>query len=708
MIKTEPDPVSVDKDVAEPIKKKSKSPSPQLETTKKSKSPSPPKQQEEPEDKETEEERKEKIDAELSELRQELLEASAGVNLKPLGMDRHFSKYWVFPNLPGLYVEEGIKPNTEQPQSTTSEESEVSVVERINVAPSENQLAPSPSVVPLKSNGVPADGVQPHPASDDCTLASSPKDQPPTISNHPDQSKEESGYPARTTTKWYCYSTIEAINSLVASLNPRGIREVALKKAIEMHLRRLEDRLPKCLFRTSCSPSNPPTGLIKNADQYLELYLREQILDIEDKIVMGNLGYLKESKNRVEWREAIENSGAAAVLANTQESSEDSTPGTITDRLATVTSVASMPDPNSSVGELSTALLQIYTGIEKKYLMPPLGTAVDTKKRQTRSSKKEEAVKETDLCPDHWRESLAKSTSFSQIFVHLATLERAVMWSKSLLNVRCRICRRKCGDEFLLLCDGCDHGYHTYCLKPPLKEIPDGDWYCNYCNPVTPVKPRRGPRKVVIIEEDSSDSEDEQEAEPEGESPMEEESSEESEEEVEEEAEQMVTRSRVTNVGATRGRKRGRGRPRKVIAVKKKVVAKHQLKKHAAKGNKKVAVTNDVPTKTRGKRSGNCTPEVPHTMESSRARKKLKLDPVEPAPSKSESLVASIIDLKCSRGVKAHTSASKREQKSLEMQLCEVIWREIRDQKESSYFEAPVKKREVSVIWLELQLHVRG
>ena len=696
----------MDKDAAESVEKKSKSPSPHLETNKKSKSPSPPKQQEEPEDKETEEERKERIDAELSELRQELLEASAGVNLKPLGMDRHFSKYWVFPNLPGLYVE-GIKTNTEQAQTTISEESEVSVVERINTGPSENQLAPPPSVVPPELNGVPAGSVQPCPVSDDHTLASSPKEQPPTISSHPDQSKEESAYPARTA-KWYCYSTIEAINSLIASLNPRGIREVALKKAIEVHLRHLEDRLPKCPFRTNSSPDNPPSGLIKNADQYLELYLREQILDIEDKIVMGNLGYLKESKNRVDWRDAIENSGAAAILASTQESSEESTKGIITDQPTAVTKEASMSDPNLSVGELSTALLQIYTGIEKKYLMPPLGTAVDIKKRQTRSSKKEEAVKETDLCPDHWRESLAKSTSFSQIFVHLATLERAVMWSKSLLNVRCRICRRKCGDEFLLLCDGCDHGYHTYCLKPPLKKIPDGDWYCNYCNPVTPVKPRRGPRKVVIIEEDSSDSEEEQEAETEAESVMEEESSEESEEEVEEEeAEQMVTRSRVTNVGATRGRKRGRGRPRKAITTKKKVVAKRQLKKQAAKGNKKAVVTNDMP-KTRGKRSSNSTPEVSHAMENSRARKKLKLDPVEPIPSKSESLVASIIDLKCSRGTKAHTNASRREQKSLEMQLCEAIWGEVRDQKESSHFEAPVKKREVNMMWFKLQLHAQG
>jgi histone demethylase JARID1 len=33
----------------------------------------------------------------------------------------------------------------------------------------------------------------------------------------------------------------------------------------------------------------------------------------------------------------------------------------------------------------------------------------------------------------------------------------------------------------LLLCDGCDYGYHIYCLDPALKAIPDRDWYCDRC-----------------------------------------------------------------------------------------------------------------------------------------------------------------------------------------------------------------------------------
>ncbi len=70
-----------------------------------SKSPSPQLSKSKEDEKETEEQRKTRIDKELAELREELLEASASVNLQPLGTDRDHSKYWVFPNLPGLYVE---------------------------------------------------------------------------------------------------------------------------------------------------------------------------------------------------------------------------------------------------------------------------------------------------------------------------------------------------------------------------------------------------------------------------------------------------------------------------------------------------------------------------------------------------------------------------------------------------------------------------
>ena len=36
-------------------------------------------------------------------------------------------------------------------------------------------------------------------------------------------------------------------------------------------------------------------------------------------------------------------------------------------------------------------------------------------------------------------------------------------------------------DDELLLCDGCDASFHTFCLDPPLPSIPPGDWRCPTC-----------------------------------------------------------------------------------------------------------------------------------------------------------------------------------------------------------------------------------
>uniref|UniRef100_A0A2M3ZG99 [histone H3]-trimethyl-L-lysine(4) demethylase n=1 Tax=Anopheles braziliensis TaxID=58242 RepID=A0A2M3ZG99_9DIPT len=45
----------------------------------------------------------------------------------------------------------------------------------------------------------------------------------------------------------------------------------------------------------------------------------------------------------------------------------------------------------------------------------------------------------------------------------------------------CHMCNRGDVEESMLLCDGCDASYHTFCLMPPLHDIPKGDWRCPKC-----------------------------------------------------------------------------------------------------------------------------------------------------------------------------------------------------------------------------------
>uniref|UniRef100_A0A3B4XKS6 [histone H3]-trimethyl-L-lysine(4) demethylase n=1 Tax=Seriola lalandi dorsalis TaxID=1841481 RepID=A0A3B4XKS6_SERLL len=47
--------------------------------------------------------------------------------------------------------------------------------------------------------------------------------------------------------------------------------------------------------------------------------------------------------------------------------------------------------------------------------------------------------------------------------------------------VVCLVCGSGGDEDRLLLCDGCDDSYHTFCLIPPLHDVPRGDWRCPKC-----------------------------------------------------------------------------------------------------------------------------------------------------------------------------------------------------------------------------------
>jgi hypothetical protein len=56
--------------------------------------------------------------------------------------------------------------------------------------------------------------------------------------------------------------------------------------------------------------------------------------------------------------------------------------------------------------------------------------------------------------------------------------------------VRCEGCGSGDREGDLLLCDGCDRGHHTLCLRPICVEVPSGAWFCPDCAPSA--KPLKG------------------------------------------------------------------------------------------------------------------------------------------------------------------------------------------------------------------------
>ncbi|ETV79358.1 hypothetical protein, variant 2 [Aphanomyces astaci] len=45
----------------------------------------------------------------------------------------------------------------------------------------------------------------------------------------------------------------------------------------------------------------------------------------------------------------------------------------------------------------------------------------------------------------------------------------------------CEVCHINENDDLSLICDACDKVFHTYCLNPPLEQIPPGEWVCPQC-----------------------------------------------------------------------------------------------------------------------------------------------------------------------------------------------------------------------------------
>ncbi|KAL4238265.1 Bromodomain adjacent to zinc finger domain protein 1A [Mactra antiquata] len=352
--------------------------------------------------------------------------------------------------------------------------------------------------------------------------------------------------------KWAFFSSEEDIENLIKSLNGRGFRERGLRQAINEHkvkILELLNKAPVDLLNIPEEKDDEPNedsengsklmtmewkrgrrnvrGMMQNdsAHEGLELNLREMILDLEERIHVGTLGYVR-IKDRSSWRDAIENGGYEPctddILFKKEKKEEitDDDMDTSTEEENYTMAIAK---------DMAKALVQIARGIESKYLQPPLGDEDKTKSGKQKGDKKDDPKKKKKDDDDsddeepvvskapqrslveRWEDSCLLSTSLAQVFLHFTTLEKSVTWSKSILHTRCKICRRKCDPDKILLCDQCDRGHHMYCLKPPIKHIPQGEWFCPDCRPKDVKRSPRKGRRRTFSEHVSSDEEEQEE-----------------------------------------------------------------------------------------------------------------------------------------------------------------------------------------------------
>ncbi|NXA51383.1 BAZ1A protein, partial [Nothocercus julius] len=413
-------------------------------------------------------------------LLEKIQNATACTNITPLGRDRMYRRYWIFPSVPGLFIEEDFSGLTEDmllPRTSSFQSSVQSCTSEPQVfSKTGESLKSSESTSTLDQD------------SHSSVVVEVPR-------------------PVYKPNRWCFYSSREQLDQLLEALNSRGHRESALKETLLQEKSRIYEQLscfPVEKFHIPDKPQSdirPPSGRgrmpnaldasQKSAEKQLELRLRDFLLDIEDRIYQGTLGAIKVT-DRQSWRAALEhgryeflndeNKENGIIKTVNEESDEmetdDQDKFIVKDRLVAIkteapsaasTSTSTPQAVNNVVHYLASALLQIEQGIERRFLKAPLDASDGGRSYKT--------------VLDRWRESLLSSTSLSQVFLHLSTLDRSVIWSKSILNARCKVCRKKGDAESMVLCDGCDRGYHTYCIRPKLKVIPEGDWFCPECRP---------------------------------------------------------------------------------------------------------------------------------------------------------------------------------------------------------------------------------
>ncbi|XP_064004878.1 bromodomain adjacent to zinc finger domain protein 1A isoform X5 [Pogoniulus pusillus] len=413
------------------------------------------------------------------ELLEKIQNATACTNITPLGRDRLYRRYWIFPSVPGLFIEEDYSGLTEDmllPRTSSFQSSVQSCTDEPQVfSKTGESLKSSESTSNIDQD------------SHSSVVVEVPR-------------------PVYKPNRWCFYNSREQLDQLLEALNSRGHRESALKETLLQEKSRIYEQLssfPVEKFHIPDKPqgeTRPPSGRGRmqnahdgshvSAEKQLELRLRDFLLDIEDRIYQGTLGAIKVT-DRQSWRAALEhgryeflndeNKENGLIKTVNEESEEMETDEQdkfiAKDRLVglkteapSAASSTSTPQPvNNVVHYLASALLQIEQGIERRFLKAPLDASDGGRSYKT--------------VLDRWRESLLSSTSLSQVFLHLSTLDRSVIWSKSILNARCKVCRKKGDAESMVLCDGCDRGYHTYCIRPKLKVIPEGDWFCPECRP---------------------------------------------------------------------------------------------------------------------------------------------------------------------------------------------------------------------------------
>ncbi|XP_033868869.3 bromodomain adjacent to zinc finger domain protein 2B-like isoform X21 [Acipenser ruthenus] len=267
--------------------------------------------------------------------------------------------------------------------------------------------------------------------------------------------------PEEMQTGWWRVTDAEELRTLAKVLHLRGIREKALQKQIQKHMDYISQACSKnrdvAIMEINDNEENQVT------QETLESWcVEEQAMDMDIAI----LQQVEELERRVASA-SLQVKGW--IYPEPHSEREDLV-------YYEHKSISKLQPEEDNVGEKQDCSDSSIV----RHINNPLDIAV------TRLAELERNIErrgEEDIAPGLkvWRKALSEVRSAAQVALCIQQLQKSIAWEKSIMKVYCQICRKGDNEELLLLCDGCDKGCHTYCHRPKITTIPEGDWFCPAC-----------------------------------------------------------------------------------------------------------------------------------------------------------------------------------------------------------------------------------
>ncbi|XP_074550608.1 bromodomain adjacent to zinc finger domain protein 2B-like isoform X2 [Halichoeres trimaculatus] len=256
---------------------------------------------------------------------------------------------------------------------------------------------------------------------------------------------------------WWRVSDMDKLHSLIKALHSRGIREKALQKQIQKHMEYLTQLCASSkdvidvarLEKQEVSEETVESWCVEEQAMEVDIGLLQQVEELERKVVSANLqikGWMPpEPQSESEDLCYHEHKPFSSTERNRQrETSQEEVQGNVVRR------------PHNPLDIAVIRLEELERNIERREEAPAPGMRL-------------------------WHKALGDVRSSAQLSLCIQQLRKTITWERSIMKVLCQLCQKGDNEELLLLCDGCDNGCHTYCHKPRITTVPDGNWYCPAC-----------------------------------------------------------------------------------------------------------------------------------------------------------------------------------------------------------------------------------